>query len=68
MEENNNNSLTNHLDIVGYIHELRPLLNHLLPKFISHWIVPFQDDGQLCDTAEEEGGQGGGQIRKDPEK
>ena len=61
-------SLTNHLDIVGYVHELRPLLDHLLPECISHRIVPFKQDSQLCDTAEEECGQGCGQIWKDPEK
>ena len=63
-----NDSLTNHLDIVGHIHELRPLLDHLLPKRVGRRIVPLKEDGQLCDAAEEEGGQGGGQVGKDPEK
>ena len=59
-EVEENNSLTDHLDIVGYIHELSPLLDHLLPKCVGRRIVPLQEDGELCDAAEEEGGQGGG--------
>ena len=61
-------SLTNHLDIIGYAHELRPLLDHLLPKLIGDRVASFQEDRQLCDSTEEKGGQGGGKVGKNLEE
>ena len=61
-------SLTNHFDVIGDIHELRPFLDHLLPKLIGDRVTSFQEDRQLGDSTEEQGGQGGGDVGKDPEE
>ena len=53
---------TYNLDIVRHFHELKPLLNQPLPLFVLDEValVALQEDGQLGQTAEEQGREGRG--------
>ena len=53
---------TYNLDIVRHLHELKPLLNQPLPLFVLDEValVALQEDGQLGQTAEEQGREGRG--------
>ena len=62
------NLFTNDLYVVGHVHELVPLRNHLLPELVVEMFVSLERDGQLSQSAEEEGGQGGGHIWQDGEQ
>ena len=59
---------TDDLYVVGYVHELVPLLDHLLPELVVEGLVPLERDGELRESAEDEGGQGGGHIGQDREQ
>ena len=60
--------ITNDLDIVGYVHEFHPLQDHPFPSVMLDVVVLLKQDGQLCDTTEEHGGQSGGYAWKNPEE
>ena len=59
---------TNDLDVVGYVHEGHPFRDHLFPNVMLDGVILLEQDGQLRDTAEEHGGQSGGNAGKNPEE
>ena len=59
---------TNDLYVVRHVHELVPLLDHLLPESVVEELVPLERDGELSESAEDKGGQGGGHVGQDREQ